>query len=88
MCYCISLRLVANEIEYANNVVQMWFSFDCRVVPTVVTTVIYTAPPDATVTATIGVQQFATEQVSIVESVTQTLPGIVTHTIAPTGIAS
>lgn len=56
------------------------------VVPAVVTSVIYTAPPAATVTATIGVQEIALEEVESTVFMTQTSPGIVTHSFASTCI--
>ena len=56
------------------------------VVAAVVTTIIYTAPPDATVIATVGVQQSTIQSVSIVDVVTETVAGTATQTVAPIGI--
>jgi hypothetical protein len=61
-------------------------SIDVSIVTSVFTTLIFTAPPDATVTATVDVEQFLTEAVSLTQLTTQTLIGIVTRTIAPIGM--
>ena len=61
---------------------------DCSVVPAVVTSVVYTAPPAATVTATVGVQEVALEEFESTAFMTQTSAGIVTHSFASTCISS
>jgi hypothetical protein len=61
-------------------------SIDFSIITSVFTTFIFTAPPDATVTATVDVEQILTEAVSLTQLTTQTLIGIATRTIAPIGI--
>jgi len=57
------------------------------VVAAVVTTIIYTAPPDATVIATVGVQQSTIQFVSLVDVATETVGGTATQTVAPISIS-
>ena len=54
-------------------------------VAAVVTTIIYTPVPIATVTATVGVEQSTLEVISAVDIIAQTVSGAATHTVAQIG---
>jgi hypothetical protein len=64
-----------------------WVKANDRVVPAVVTTIIFVPPPSATATATVPAQVVELEEVSVAYFTTEFNAGVVTVTVAPTGIS-
>jgi len=70
--------------EHPHHVAYISLRTDFSVVPSVVTTIIFTPAPTATVTATIPVNEYLVEEISTVSLTTQMVSGILTRTVAPT----
>jgi hypothetical protein len=88
---CVTVGFYASKlipIEHPHNVVSISSFTNISVVPSVVTTIIFTPAPTATLTATVPVNEYLVEEISTMTVTTQTVTGLLTHTVAPTCIPS